>query len=108
MSHIFFIFADPQGLDINEATHGLEQLPVPQPAMSAQVQSNLKTYTIPDPHLSQMGNLSAFPTDDPIFVDGAFTLLNPDGLSESPVNAEPHTQSGITSPQSFIRNQLFY
>lgn len=39
---------------------------------------------MPDPHLSQVGNLSAFPTDDPIFVDGAFTLLKPDGLSQSP------------------------
>lgn len=42
------------------------------------------TYTIPEPHLSHTGNLSAPPTDDAIFVDGAFTLLNPTGLSESP------------------------
>lgn len=42
------------------------------------------TYMMPEPHLSHMGNLSALPTDDAIFVDGAFTLLNPTGLSESP------------------------
>lgn len=33
-----------------------------------------------------MGNLSALPTDDAIFVEGAFTLLNPTGLSESPTS----------------------
>lgn len=31
-----------------------------------------------------MGNLSALPTDDAIFVEGALTLLKPTGLSESP------------------------
>lgn len=44
------------------------------------------TYMIPEPHLSHMGNFSALPTDDAIFVEGAFTLLNPAGLSESPTS----------------------
>lgn len=35
-----------------------------------------------------MGNLSALPTDDAIFVEGAFTLLNPTGLSESPTRGK--------------------
>lgn len=50
---------------------------------------------MPDPHLSQVGNLSAFPTDDPIFVEGAFTLLKPDGLSQSPTNIR-HKQTILT------------
>lgn len=35
-----------------------------------------------------MGNFSVFPTDAPTFVVGAFTLLKPDGLSESPTNTK--------------------
>lgn len=48
---------------------------------------NLKriTHTIPEPHLSQTESFSVVPTEEAIFVVGAFTLLNPEGLSESPV-----------------------
>lgn len=55
------------------------------------------TYTIPDPHLSHTGSFCAFPTDDPIFVEGAFTLRKPDGLSESPTkeHRNMHTHARI-------------
>lgn len=56
------------------------------------------TYTIPDPHLSHTGSFCAFPTDDPIFVEGAFTLRKPDGLSESPTKHQRNT---------FTRTHLF-
>lgn len=42
------------------------------------------TYTMPDPHLSQTGNFSAFPTEAPILFEGALTLLKPEGFSASP------------------------
>lgn len=47
-----------------------------------------------------MGNFSALPTDDPIFVEGAFTLLNPDGLSESPTNIR-HMQNNLNIQHTF-------
>lgn len=49
-----------------------------------------------------MGNFSAFPTDDPIFVVGAFTLLNPDGLSESPTNITTTENLGIHFEVSLV------
>lgn len=55
-------------------------------ACTVAVRSHENTHTIPDPHLSHTGNLSVFPTDDATFVAGAFTLLNPEGLSPSPTN----------------------
>lgn len=61
------------------------------------------THIIPDPHLSHMGNLSALPTEDATFVEGAFTLLNPDGLSESPTKSrQSHKQFLLETYFSFV------
>lgn len=60
------------------------------------------TYTIPDPHLSHMGSFCAFPTDDPIFVEGAFTLRKPDGLSESPTKHHRNTGTHLFQHTTII------